>query len=38
MNKILPNTKHDIGQMSIASNVGWLTLTLALGIKQSIHS
>lgn len=38
MNKILPNTKYDIGQMSNASNVGWLTLTLALEIKQSIHS
>lgn len=38
MNKILPNIKYDIGQMSNASNVGWLPSTLALEIKQSVHS
>lgn len=33
MTKILPNTKYDIGQVSNASSIEWLTKALALGIK-----
>lgn len=32
---ISPNTKYDIGQMSNASSIAWLTQALVLGIKYS---